>query len=136
LTSKSKKCSSCRQVVRNVPTTRAPNKIEQVAFACLDECEELRSYYPNDVQYALNTFFVLQDQVIVAGMGEVLGLNHLAIHAYFEKVEQIKIGAYYRWLFLTVIDFDRMMRSKSKENNPKKPKTVGGGSKPKHGPKA
>ena len=91
----------------------------QAALTCIDECEELKTGYPEDVQYALNLYWTLSSQVIVAGMdGQVLGLNHLAVHTHFSVVEQMSPGAYYRYIFNLVNVFDGMFRNEQRKNNP------------------
>lgn len=70
------------------------------AKKCIDECEgsieDLSSYG----QEVMSLYGAISSQVIVAGMGEVIGLNHLALHEYLRMCEYK--GSYYRCLFEAV----------------------------------
>lgn len=92
------------------PSSSLPLTEEHVVLMnCITHCDDLVSGYSPYNQQALDAFLILSDQVIVAGMGSILGLNHLSIHAYFQMMEYS--GAQYRMLFHRVLQLDGEFRS-------------------------
>ena len=95
-----------------------------------DDLEENLSWISRD---AMAVYNACSNQVIVAGLGTVLGINHQAIHAYM-KMQFGFTPLEYRTVFNRVISIDRIagiMRERYKEAN-----TSGNGNGPTNNPKS
>lgn len=81
----------------------------EAASRCIDKCEGLVEDLHPFLATALRIYSMVNDQVLVAGMGEVIGLNQLAIHAYMERQGYGELE--YQLLFDKVVDISKKMSS-------------------------
>jgi len=64
----------------------------------------------------LKLYQQVSSQLVVAGMGTVLGINHLAVHEYL-KMLQFK-GLEYRFLFNKINQLSNLARTTAEKHKP------------------
>lgn len=101
------------------------NQFYEAALVCVMHCEGLLAGIHPFYAEALRIYSAISDQVIVAGFGDVIGLQHEAVHKYMERSGYLGGGELrYQKLFEKVLDIHRKLHSKkgiTLTNNGKSP---------------
>ena len=115
-----------------LPSRPAPSERIKIYDLCITNCNQIEEDMfegTSDLSLtAFNVFCATNNQVIVAGMGDVLGINHQAIHMYMQS-QMTLTRLEYKTVFEHVIDIDRVsgkLRQKFKpaKTNISQPKTL------------
>ena len=81
----------------------------QAALSCIEDCEKLITSISQWDRKALELYDFLSNQVLVAGMGEIIGINHLAVHEYLRLLEYTPFE--HRMVFQRILQIEGATRT-------------------------